>query len=95
MSVGLNVDPGSLPRDWRHVVRAGVFVILLVAGIAFIAATVAAPIAEAKVAPVERRLEEHITQQGDLPSTLKQVNRKLDALCRATPDASCPLGERE
>jgi hypothetical protein len=26
---------------------------------------------------------------------LKQIDKKLDALCRATPQAQCPLGKEE
>jgi hypothetical protein len=30
-----------------------------------------------------------------LGPVLKQIDKKLDALCRATPQAQCPLGKEE
>lgn len=61
--------------------------------------------AEEVVRPVERRIDDHLAQ---IPPTRelmmryvdeeresrKMLMKKVDALCRASPHANCPLGER-
>jgi hypothetical protein len=60
--------------------------------------------AEAVVAPVAQKLDVHIAIQSRTEDALtnwleeerearKQAAKKLDALCRANPQAKCPLGQ--
>lgn len=87
--LGIELDPKKdLPADYRKLVRlAAWFLVSLSAGFA-----VGAAAAEMTVG---RRLEAHEALQSDLPAVLEQMDKKLDALCRATPTASCPLGRKE
>lgn len=97
-------DPSKLPRDWRSVLRIAAFVFSLVGAVAAISAAVARPICEARVAPVATRMEEHIARREaedrrwdewlERHETRdRRAQAKLDALCRATPHAHCPLGD--
>jgi hypothetical protein len=58
------------------------------------------------VLPVEKRLDDHLSQSKALREMMQQwvqeqrsqnrtVSKKLDALCRASPAANCPLGVDE
>ena len=64
----------------------------------------AADVATKTVAPVAARLDAHVAQQEATERALMQwveedraqrrlTLQKLDALCRATPKANCPLGQ--
>lgn len=98
------VDPSKLPRDWRSVLRTAAFAISVVGAVAAIAAAVARPICEARIAPVVTRMEEHITRRESADQHWdewlerherrdRRSQAKLDALCRATPRANCPFGD--
>lgn len=41
------------------------------------------------------RLDAHLEAERRLPAVLKQMSKKLDALCRVNPRANCPLGEED
>jgi hypothetical protein len=43
----------------------------------------------------EKRITALETESVGLGPVLKQIDKKLDALCRATPQAQCPLGKEE
>lgn len=75
----------------------------LVAWDARAAAAAAREVTEARVAPVERRLDDHLAQSKALREVMdryvleqrdlnRTISAKLDALCRANPRADCPLG---
>ncbi len=83
----------STPRD--NDVERALKIVGMILGIIVTAGTIGAAVARAVVAPVASDLAVHKAQQAELPDVLKQMNKKLDALCRAHPAAQCPLGERE
>jgi hypothetical protein len=43
----------------------------------------------------EKRITTLEVESVGLAPVLKQIDKKLDALCRATPQAQCPLGKEE
>jgi hypothetical protein len=43
----------------------------------------------------EKRITAVEKEHEGLGPVLKQIDKKLDALCRATPQAQCPLGQEE
>jgi hypothetical protein len=61
-------------------------------------------VVEARVGPVEKRLDDHLSSSRALREVMDRyvqeqrdtnhvMRQKLDALCRANPRADCPLGE--
>jgi hypothetical protein len=101
-------DDGALSRRARptwHVLTL-IGSILVAAGLGVAAAqTVATSEAQKVVAPVERKIDDHLAavvptrelmQQFvvEQRASMQMMSRKIDSLCRATPQAACPLGER-
>lgn len=69
-----------------------------------LAVAAAQEVVEARVGPVERRLDEHLASGRALREVMdryvqeeraarRSMLRKLDALCRSNPRADCPLGD--
>lgn len=101
-------DEGVLSRRARP--AWGVIVLIgsiLVGGAGAVAAaqSVARTEAQEVVAPVERKLDDHLAAMlptrelmqefvREQRASMQMMSRKIDSLCRATPQASCPLGER-
>jgi uncharacterized protein (DUF697 family) len=44
---------------------------------------------------LDKRIATLEQESVGLGPVLKQIDKKLDALCRATPQAQCPLGKEE
>jgi hypothetical protein len=44
---------------------------------------------------LDKRISALEVESVGLGPVLKQIDKKLDALCRATPQAQCPLGKEE
>jgi hypothetical protein len=101
-------DAGALSRRarpaWGVITLIGS--VLVAGGIGIAAAqNVANTEAQKVVAPVERKIDDHLAavvptrelmQQfvSEIKDQNRMMNRKIDALCRANPHAQCPLGER-
>ena len=56
------------------------------------------------IAPIDRKIDQHLAEMKPLRDQMmnyveeeraarKSMARKLDALCRANPEADCPLGD--
>lgn len=101
-------DTGALSRrarpTWSVLVLVGG--ILTAAG-AVLASEHAIAVQAAKgvVAPVERKLDDHLAAMvptrelmmsyvAEERAARQMLTKKIDALCRANPQAQCPLGER-
>jgi hypothetical protein len=64
--------------------------------IGLVAAGIASGVAGAGYAfALDKRISAVEEEQAGLGPVLKQIDKKLDALCRATPQAQCPLGKEE
>jgi hypothetical protein len=88
---------------WRVIKLVAVVLgagLTVIQGARLFVASVAADV----VAPVSMRLDTHLAATGvardfmerfakENIESRKQMNQKLDALCRANPHANCPLGE--
>jgi hypothetical protein len=90
MTPEIQIDAlADTPSEQRALRKFAVVVGLVAAGIA-------SGIAGAGYAfALETRITALETESVGLGPVLKQIDKKLDALCRATPQAQCPLGKEE
>jgi hypothetical protein len=90
MTPELQIDAlADTPSEQRALRKFAVVVGLVAAGIASgIAGAGYAFALDKRIAAVEKEHE-------GLGPVLKQIDKKLDALCRATPQAQCPFGREE
>lgn len=69
-----------------------------------LASAAARDVVEARVAPLERRVDDHLSNARAMREVMdryvqeqralnRSISRKLDALCRSNPKADCPLGD--
>jgi hypothetical protein len=101
-------DAGVLNRQARPAWRLFVLIGSVLGGGAAAAAaaqSVAKTEAQSVVAPIERKIDDHLAAVVPTRELMQQfvseqrdqtrmLSRKIDALCRATPQAQCPLGDR-
>ena len=101
-------DTGALSRRARPTWSVLILIATILTGAGVVLAAehaVAKAAAESVVAPVSRKLDDHLAAMiptrelmqayvAEERESRKMLTRKIDALCRATPQANCPLGER-
>jgi hypothetical protein len=104
---GDDSDAGVLQRGASGAWRLIIFIGTVITGAAVVVGMVhrvSVYAAEGVVAPVEKRLDEHLANSRAMREVMdryveeqrdmnRTVSKKLDALCRANPKADCPLGE--
>jgi hypothetical protein len=90
MTPELQIDAlADTPSEQRALRKFAVVIGLVFAG-------VASGIAGAGYAfALDKRISTLEQESVGLGPVLKQIDKKLDALCRATPQAQCPLGKEE
>lgn len=71
----------------------------------YVAVAAAQDVVAVAVAPVEKKIDDHLAAVQPKQDLMMQyvqeqreinraMSKKLDALCRASPKANCPLGDR-
>ena len=87
----------ALSRDARPAWRLVVLVAAIVSGLIGLVAVdhrLAVAAAQEVVTPVDKRVTAVETLLQESREDRRSVSRKLDALCRAIPEAKCPLGDQ-
>jgi hypothetical protein len=101
-------DDGALSRRARPAWGLLALIGSILAGAGAVAAaghTVARAAAQEVVRPVEKKIDDHLAAMVPTRELMmsyvqeerearRMLLRKIDALCRASPQAQCPLGER-
>ena len=80
--MSMNVDPDTLPRDWRKLVKAGAFVVLLSGGVG----AVAAPVSLQFVRPIEAKIDTHLAEVAALRPTMERTVRDYEAKLQSMDD---------